>query len=537
MREMDTTPSREKQSIKGMLKVFLLPLTMALSCLYGAPKKNVLFIAVDDLKPLLNCYGYDHVISPHIDALAKNGMVFSNAHCQQAVCGPSRVSLLTGKFPDSLGIYGMGGGRYKMREMHPDILTLPLHFKNNGYETIGMGKIFDPRNVEDDWHGPQDKVSWTKFYGKNPYNKNTGAPKIDGHYHDPALEKLGLELKKKGKAKGLKGKPLREFLRQHGGGPAVECYDVPDDAYSDGAIANRALEQIDALSKKKSPFFLAVGFKKPHLPFVAPKKYWDMYDRSRLSLAPFQHYPKGSPKVAQTDYIEARTYGLVPNEGAISEAIQRELIHGYLACVSYVDAQIGKIVASLKSKGLYENTVIVLWGDHGFHLGDKEIWGKHTNYEESTRSPLIVSNHGGPYGGSSAEPVNLIDIFPTLNDLCSLPQPQHLDGKSLMPLLKEPDSDFQSYAASLYPHSGYMGIAIRSDRYRYVAWYKGNKTKKYVGQRFPRKAEFTELYDYQNDPHERENLAGKLELKEVEERMATWSREHIEFTQARQKEF
>ncbi|MEC8333784.1 MAG: sulfatase [Verrucomicrobiota bacterium] len=499
----------------------------------SAKPKNVLFIAVDDLKPLLNCYGYEAAVTPNIDELAKNGTGFLNAHCQQAVCGPSRVSLLTGYYPDCIGIYGMGGGKYKLRELHPEILTLPQHFKNNGYVTVGTGKIFDPRNVEDDWHGPQDAISWTEFFGKNSYNKETGAPKA-GHYHNPEVIELAKIVETEGKAKGLKGKSLRNYMRDHGAGPAVECYDVPDDAYKDGGITKRGVQQIERFKDIEEPFFLAVGFLKPHLPFVAPKKYWDLYDRNSLPLATYQRAPHGAPDCSISDYVEARTYGGVPANGVITNEIQRELIHGYLACVSYVDAQIGELIAKLHKTGQYDNTIIVLWGDHGFHLGDKHLFGKHTNYEEATRSPLIIANHGLESGSMSYAPVNLIDLFPTLCELTGLATPDGLDGVSLVPVLEDASADVQEYAASLYPIDGYMGIAIRTQSYRYVAWYKGWPESGWCGKRYKSVPEFIELYDYTIYPFETKNLSGQEEYEEIEARLARLSREHVAYTQGKQ---
>ena len=501
--------------------------------LLSASPRNVLFIAVDDLKPLLNSYGFSHVRTPHIDRLAASGTVFLNAHSQQAVCGPSRVSLLTGFFPDTLGIYGMGSEKYKLRHKYPDILTLPEYFKENGFITLGSGKIFDPRNLNDDWQGPQDAVSWTRFFGKNPYNSKIGGPILAGHYHDPALQALYQKLQKEGKSKGLQGKQLRFYIRDHGGGPAVECYNVPDDAYKDGALANRAIEQLEQLKDSKDPFFLALGFQKPHLPFVAPKKYWDLYDREQLSLAPFQKYPEGAPKCAQTEYIEARTYSGVPNAGQISEATQRELIHGYLACVSYVDAQVGKVLNKIEALGLAEDTLVVLWGDHGFHLGDKAIWGKHTNYEESTRVPLIIANTGTP-PGKSTSPVNLVDLFPTLCEIMGLETPNGLDGKSLAPILENSEASVQDYAASIYPHEGYWGIAIRTLQHRYVAWYKCKNNKGWQGNRYLEKPEYTELYDYEADPFETQNFSGSSDYQLTEAALSEAMNAHVKFTQSKQ---
>ncbi len=504
---------------------------LGLSRFASAKPNNVLFIAVDDLKPILNCYGSMEAITPNIDKLAAVGTVFLNAHCQQALCGPSRVSLLTGYYPDTIGIYGM---QSKLREMYPDMLTIPQHFKNNGYNTIGTGKIYDPRNVEDDWNGPQDEIAWTTFFGKNPFNEKTGATIVGGHYHNPVLKGLADKLTTKGRAKGLKGKELSFYLRDHGGGPAVECYDVPDDAYKDGGIANCGIEQLEMQRYSDQPFFLALGFLKPHLPFVAPKKYWDLYDRDKLELAPFQHYPEGAPNCAKSDYVEARTYSGVPVDGAISEATQRELLHGYLACVSYVDAQVGKVLEALVETGQAKDTVVVLWGDHGFHLGDKQLWGKHTTYEQSTRSPLIIANAGTP-AGQSVSPVNFIDIFPTLCELTGLDTPEGLDGKSLVPILKDPNVSVQNYAASIYPHNGYWGIAIRTERYRYVTWYKVKKVKAWQGPRFADEPSFAELYDYQTDPEERKNLSGHPEYKDVVEKLAKLNREGCDRRSAGQK--
>ena len=498
--------------------------------------KNVLFIMIDDLKPMIGAYGYSDVVTPNIDRLAERGMVFLNAHCQQALCGPSRVSMLTGMYPDSIGIYGMGNNKYKMRDMHPNILTLPQHFKNLGYNTIGTGKIFDPRNVEDDWHGPQDAVSWTTFFGKNPYNSNTGGPIFGGHYHNPELKRLASKIENEGKKKGLSGKALRLYIREQGGGPAVEKYDVYDDSYKDGCIANRGVEQLEKLKDSDQPFFLALGFLKPHLPFVAPKKYWDLYQRSDLELAKLQTYPDGAPLCAETDYVEARGYSGVPAEGVISEKVQRELIHGYLACVSYIDAQVGKVLKKLEQTGLDKSTVVVLCGDHGFHLGDKQIWSKHTNYEESTRSPLIISNTGKKPGVSLA-PVNLIDVFPTLCELINISIPKGLDGKSLLPILNDSSNRIRKFSSSIYPRNNYYGIAIRTERYRYVAWYKGWKKKGYIGARFLEDSDFIELYDYKLDPLESRNRARDKDYKLIVKELDKLLRDHVSYTQKRQAEY
>ena len=509
---------------------FFIPFVVCLHLGVFAQPKNVLFIAIDDLKPMLGSYGYEKAITPNIDNLADAGTVFLNAHCQQALCGPSRVSVLTGLYPDTTGIYGM---QYKMRQIHPNILTLPQYFKNMGYVTIGTGKIFDPRNVEDDWNGPQDKISWTKFFGKNPYNTLVGGPIYGGHYHDSNLKELSLTLEEEGREKGLRGKELRFYVRDHGGGPATEAIEIPDDAYKDGAIANRGIQQLEHLKDAKQPFFLALGFLKPHLPFVAPKKYWDLYDRDSLDLATIQNYPKGAPSFAETDYIEARGYSGVPKQGAISESTQRELMHGYLACISYIDAQIGKVLDKLRETGLYDNTVIVLWGDHGFHLGDKQIWGKHTNYEEATRCPLIFANTGRPKGESN-QPVNLIDIFPTLCEVAGIQIPQGLDGESLMPIIRNPLIKIHDFAASIYPRSGYYGVAIRTDRYRFVGWYRGWKKEGRNGVELAESPSVCELYDYNVDQPEKSNLVDDPKYSKVAKELYSFLDAHVRYTQKKQ---
>ncbi|MEM9161270.1 MAG: sulfatase [Verrucomicrobiota bacterium] len=513
--------------------VFILfSLILATSVLWAKPR-NVLFIAVDDLKPLLGCYGYEQVISPNIDKLAESGTTFLNAHCQQALCGPSRLSVLTGHFPDSIGIYGMSGDRDRFRLRYPTMATLPQHFRNNGFTTIGTGKIFDPRNLDGEWQETQDEASWTAFYGKNKYNEKVGGPKVSGHYHDPLLMELVGRLMDEGKEKGLSGKPLRLYIRDHGGGPAVESYDVPDDAYRDGAIANTGIVELEKLKDTKKPFFLALGFLKPHLPFVAPQKYWDLYDREDIIAAANQAFPEGAPDCALTDYAEGRTYSGIPLKGPISLETQRELIHGYMACVSYVDAQIGRVIAKLKEIGLYEETAIVLWGDHGFHLGDKQIIGKHTTYEEATRSPLIIANAGLKRGLRTNTPANLVDVYPTLCSIMGLKLPRKLDGKDLTSVLTGREDKAQEYAASIYPRNGYWAVAIRTEQYRYIGWYKGKRSES-GSMRFEKKPEFFELYDYAADPLESKNLAGDKAYAKIEKRLAKLNREHVKYTQGRQ---
>lgn len=444
-----------------------------------ASRPNVLFIAVDDLKPLLNCYGADHIRSPHMDRLAGRGTIFQKCYCQQAVCGPSRASLLTGLRPDTTGVWDL---KTKMRDVNPDVLTLPQHFKRNGYTTVGRGKLFDGRCC-DGWVS-QDRVSWS----------------VPG--------------------KGVGG---RRYAKKHEGKPPTERLDVADDVYTDGRLAEAGVSWLRKLAGRDEPFFLGVGFHKPHLPFTAPAKYWDIYDREtiRAHVADFQKRPGDAPPFAYQDSWELRGgYTGVPKDGPIPMDLQRDLVHGYYACVSFVDAQIGKVLTELDRLGLTENTVVCLWGDHGWHLGDHGMWCKHTNYEQATRSPLIISVPGQPNPGAEVEsPTEFVDIFPTLCELAGLPVPEQLQGVSLAPLMKLPSGRVKRAAISQFPRGTgggpAMGYAYRSDRYRYVEWVRKNFRKgETEGPVIAR-----ELYDYREDPLETVNLAEDPRYAEAASRM------------------
>jgi len=426
-----------------------------------AQHPNVLFIAVDDLKPMLGCYGNDQIKSPNIDELAARGTMFTNAHCQQAVCGPSRASLLTGLRPDTTKVWDL---KTLIRKNLPDVVTLPQYFKQNGYESIGIGKIFDPRSV--DGRRKMDEVSWSK-----PYLHAEYAADATFGYLNPDWVKHIKQKQAEVRAKGHKG--YDKILKLIGKKP-TDMADVPDEAYQDGAMALMAVDQIKQLSKQDKPFFLAVGFKKPHLPFNAPKKYWDLYDRDSLDLAEFQQMPDGAPGYAFQDSWELRSY-MVPKKGRLPDDQQRELIHGYYACVSYIDAQVGKLIDALQEAGVADNTVIVLWGDHGWHLGDHGMWCKHTNYEQATRAPLIFySPRIGKAGNQTKSIVEFVDIYPTLCELAGLPVPKGLQGVSLTPVMEDANVAVKPVAVSQYPrkyeHGYVMGYTLRDRRYRYIEW-------------------------------------------------------------------
>jgi len=329
-------------------------------------KPNILFIAIDDLKPTLGSYGDNIAITPNIDNIADKGSVFLNNHTQQAVCGPSRASLMTGKRPDYTKVRDL---KTKMRDINPDILSIPQYFKENGYTTVGTGKIYDPRCVDEF----RDKPSWSVPYiSENdiPYPAEYGKPVL-GYYQSAEVKKKYAEIELEAKSKGKKN--TSAYARKNYK-PPFEISNVPDEAYTDGAIAEHALTLLDDLDENsEKPFFLAVGFKRPHLPFVAPKKYWDLYNKDDIQLAPYQKKAVNAPDIAYHNSGELRSYKSPDIEYQINDEnlleldakTQKDLIHGYYACVSFVDSQIGKIMKSLKEKGLDKNTIIVIWGDHG----------------------------------------------------------------------------------------------------------------------------------------------------------------------------
>ena len=445
---------------------------------------NVLFIAVDDLRPELGCYGTKRVKSPNIDRLAAMGVAFNRAYCQQAVCSPSRTSLMTGLRPDSTKVYDL---ETHFRNTVPDVVTLSQHFKNHGYHSVGMGKIYHG--------GLDDKLSWSV-----PWRRPSG-----NGYQLQENVKLMAKKHEDAKKRGLTGKTLSRGAR----GPATEMAPVPDNAYPDGACAEMAVETLRQIKDK--PFFLAVGFLKPHLPFNAPKKYWDLYDPAEIELADNPFAPKGAPSFALTSFGELRNYDDMPKKGPVSEEAARRLIHGYLACVSYTDAQIGRILDELERLNLRDKTAVVLWGDHGWKLGEHGGWCKHTNFELDARVPLIFAAPGIKHTGKSTDALaEFVDIYPTLCDLAGLPLPDHLEGTSLAPVLNGVEESVQTAAFSQYPRSDsgrrMMGYSMRTDRWRYTEWIDREN-----GDIVAR-----ELYDHVNDRAENENVAVKQDAALLE---------------------
>lgn len=485
-------------------------------------RPNVLFIAVDDLKPTLGAFGDEHAITPNIDRLAARGTVFLNAHCQQAVSAPSRVSLLTGLRPDQTRVWDL---QTRFRDHQPDVITLPQHFRMQGYETVGIGKIYDGRSVDSE--ATMDEVSWSR-----PYIRTSAISSSTLGYADPVARQLVSEQLQQAQEQGLTSWQERRRFVQHR--PPVECADVPDEAYIDGVNARQAAVLLKELAAGQAPFFLAVGFAKPHLPFNAPKAYWDLYDRATLPMPPTDRMPEGAPAYAFQDSWELRNqYTGVPQQGPLPLEQQAELIHGYYACVSFVDAQIGIVLQALEDSGQADNTIIVLWGDHGFHLGDHGMWCKHTNYEQATRSPLIIAAPMGliPPSVTSA-PVEFIDLYPTLCELAGLEQPGHLQGTSLIPTMRDPEVDVRPFAVSQYPrnpqHLGrVMGYALRDRRYRYVQWRRWDRDAG-AGE-----VVAEELYDLVTDPDETQNVIAQAPnsqldvLRDYADRMVALSRPSV----------
>ena len=466
---------------------------------------NILFIAVDDLKPTIGAFGDDLAHTPNIDLLAENATLLLNNHTQQAVCGPSRASLMTGKRPDYTKVRDL---KTKMRDMVPEIVTIPQYFKNQGYMTIGLGKIFDPRCVDEF----RDKPSWSVPFmpeHKFEYPSEYGPPAM-GFYQDPKIKAYIQKLRNEAKVNGVKnlGKHLRDTFK-----PPFEKTDAPDDAYVDGALAMYANKFLDEYKPESNePFFLAVGFKRPHLPFTAPKKYWDMHNPSKFKIAKFQQNSKNGPSIAYHSSGELRSY-ITPEISyeisknkrvKLSEEFQKDLIHGYYASTSFIDAQIGKIVDKLKSTGLHENTIILIWGDHGWHLGDHGLWNKHSNFEQATRSPLVIFDPRVNKQIQIESPTEFVDIFPTLCASSGLKIPEYLDGKNLMPLVRGEQISVKPFAVSQWTNAKKTGYSFRTHRYRYTVWLNGKTSTDPI---FEDDIFAEELYDYRNDPDETINFA------------------------------
>ena len=443
-------------------------------------KPNVLLLCVDDLKPALGCYGDKLALSPNIDRLAARGMRFDLAYCNQSVCAPSRNNLLLGSRSTSLGIYGLDRN---FRTAVPDAVTMTQHFMRHGYRAEAVGKVLHTGHGNRD-----DAASWSV---------PTRIEKVV-EYLDPKNSANGQLTREEAYFTNQKLGEIKSLPR----GAAIESADVADNACADGRIADEGIQRLRTAKELGTPFFLALGFVKPHLPLTAPKKYFNLHDPKKFSLAPDQRDPEGAPKFAGKVGGEIVNYDPLSVENLREEKTQRDLIHAYYACVSYMDAQLGRVLDELDRLGFAQNTLIVLWGDHGWHLGDHGYWTKHTNYEQANRIPLVIVAPGVAKAGTATKQLaETVDIFPTLAELAGLPKPagpQPMDGVSLVPVLRDPSARIRDHAYHAYPRGERMGRAIRTERHRLIEWKKPGAPAD--------TAEF-ELYDYETDPRETKNLA------------------------------
>ena len=473
-------------------------------------KPNILFVAIDDLRPELGCYGSRIAKSPRIDSLAETGVTFTHAYCQQAVCNPSRASLMTGLRPDTIRVWDL---QTDFRDTTPNAVTVSQQLMEHGYHAAGIGKIFH-NNI-------QDPKSWSE-------------PKlnIDGYPFDPdavyrAKDNVAwLQKRQQELIANNDRRRIDRFGKWYLKHVATECIDVPDDAYFDGAQTTVAIEKLSTLAEAGQPFFLAVGYYRPHLPFNVPQRYWDLYDREAIPLATNQFLPKNAPPMAINNLREIRGYSdfkeaPLPHEGSFSDSQTRLLKHGYLASVSYIDAQVGRLLDSLTRLGLDNSTIVVLWGDHGWKLGEHNSWCKMTNYEIDTRVPLIVRVPGAKENGKQCRRlVEFVDIYPSLCELTGVPLRDELEGTSFAPLLDNCVLPWKKAVFSQFLRDGiwiapdgvaYMGRSVRTNRHRYVEWMKKDTTAVVA----------RELYDLGKDEHENDNIADHPENRDLVVKLST----------------
>jgi iduronate 2-sulfatase len=479
------------EAMKRLLTALVLAI---LSAVARADRPDIVMIAVDDLRPLLGCYGDTRIQTPNIDRLARQGVVFDRAYCQYAKCGTSRLSLMTGLRPDSIGVFSNNVRDVsRFRKRRPRALSLAHWLKRAGYHTQSFGKIYhDGWDNPDDWSVPsspgREREMWEVVDETDPSKPTTIAERLSC--------------------------------------PVLQSPDVPDQHLFAGRMTDAVIKTLHQTAGDQ-PRFLAVGYRRPHLPFVAPRRYYDLYQPDDSWLAANPQPADRSPVMAwfnSDGYVgsakkvglemptrpdrpqaidwngyEMRSYLGVPNHGAINKSKQLELLHAYAACVSYVDAQIGRLLDGLRASDRYDNTIVILWSDHGWHLGEQSAWGKMTNFEIATRVPLIIKTPGVSSARTSTL-AELVDLYPTLCELAGVEPPEHLEGKSLCDVLRQPRAESDRIALSQYARfrETYMGRALRNGRYRFVAWME-TETGRVVDR---------ELYDHDTDPAETRNLAG-----------------------------
>lgn len=451
---------------------------------------NILFIVVDDLRPELGTYGKTYMKTPVIDSLASQSYQFNNAFCNIPVCGASRASIMTGIYPSLKRFYDH---KARADEDVPEATTLPAHFKNNGYKTFSIGKIF---------HFPEDSPeSWSVPFWQ------PDVPHMSKNYVVPQNRDRQAEPDKVG--------------------PYYEIADVPDSVYVDGMISNKAIATLDSLKTSKEPFFMAVGFLRPHLPFAVPKKYWDLYPEDEVELPDNRYWPRDAPEKRPFGFGEFKKYQYVPKEYPIPDSIVRRINHGYRASVSYVDQMIGNVLDKLKETGQADNTIIVLWGDHGFHLGEHDLFCKHVTFENTLEVPLIIKVPDSAAGKQIDALVEYVDVFPSLCELAGLEFPQdQLQGESFLPLLKSLDNSLsrkhntkestENYNSKKYIFSRFKTtVAVRSERYLYVMFI--DDAGNYKDQM---------LFDHQTDPKENQNVAHLEKYQQIVNEHRTVLRQH-----------
>jgi iduronate 2-sulfatase len=454
-----------------------------------AAAPNVLFIMADDYRPEMSGLG-SVAITPHLDRLAKRSLTFQRAYCQQAVCNPSRSSMLTGLRPDTTRIWN---NSTHFRDLNPDAPTIPGWFKQHGYATHCVGKIFH------NWHTKVkgDRASWSADEFLHYANHGNDLPEVKG---DLPANQTTLT-------------PLR-----YGETSMCECRAVPDEAYYDGRVAAEAVKTMAALGDK--PFFLAVGFWKPHAPFNAPKKYWDMYDRKNLP-ALNANKPSGAPELAFHKSTEILGRG--GKDSQLTAEQMAEMRHGYFANISYLDAQLGKVLDALEKHPNGANTVITFVGDHGYHIGEHSLWGKTSNFEYDAHVPFLVAAPNMIAAGQKTQALaELVDLFPTLTSICGLPTPRGLDGSDLSPVLKDAAREVDAAAFTQHPRPAYydrepsgrpshMGYSVRTHEVRYTEWRdweSGEVTAR-------------ELYAHPSDEAELTNAIDDPKLQEAQKRAET----------------
>ncbi len=428
-------------------------------------KPNFLVIFVDDLRPQLGAYGHSQMMSPNIDKLASEGLLFERAYCQVAVCGASRASIMTGVRPTRNRF--LTYHTYADQDL-PGHLSLPRYLKESGYYTISLGKVYH--------HNDDDTGAWTK----KPWRP--GAL----NWRDYIMEEN------------------IEISKNHEDGRALPWeigMNVQYNDYFDGQTADSAIASLKFLKQQDQPFFLAVGFLKPHLPFNAPSGYWDMYNADSLKLAGNPYTPDNAPAESMHNWGELRGYYSVPETGPVSKEMERMLVHGYYACVSYTDAMIGKVINELSALELDNNTVVVLFGDHGWNLGEHGLWCKHCNYDNAMRVPLIIKVPGKTAGENTSSLAELLDIYPTLCDLAGLDLPAHLQGRSLLSIVSDPGLSVKEYVFSRF----IQGESVLTGQYAYTEFLNRSKDSTVSNM----------LYDHSTDREENRNISSDPEYREL----------------------